>query len=1675
MTITTEIRILLLDTQKIIKDSLSKALREKYDIKILIIKSEDNFKKYISNYSNTVIISEINNKNLSGLSALEIRNQIASKIPFIFYSTESDSQVIIDCFRMGATDYVIKPNLDELITSIILSLTTKRKYKDEENFTALFDKDLIGLYRITPKGKIIYANAALVEMLGFESLDELKKRNLEGTDFKETNSRKSFIKRINKEGVIKNFETSWIRKNGEIIIVSESAQAVKDNKGKVLYFEGTIEDITQRKTIEQKLFESNDELDQFFKNNLDLLCIADFNGYFRKLNPEWKKTLGYPIKYLIGKKNLDFVHPDDIDSTLLQMSKLSKNLPVTNFINRYRCKDGSYRWIEWRSTKVGDRIYAAARDITKTINYQNKIFESEQKFKVLSENAPIGIFRTNKFGKTTYVNPKWCEISGLNFEQAMGDGWLKAVHPDDRTKLIKNWEKSVRLTSHSLAEYRFIHPDGKIVWVQGRAIPQKNGNGKIVGYIGTISDITEQKLITQKLIDSELKFRTLFQSSTDAIFLMRNDIFVECNEMTLEIFGCKSKNDIINRSPYQFSPELQPDGRKSYDKAIELINLAINGIQQKFYWKHKKLNGTLFDAEVSLNKIVLNKEIFIQAIVRDITEKKKAEFSLKTRLERIQLLNSLNLNLQELLDIKEIIKQSYEIIPKYLKIDRVSIFFYSPELNGLISEKYIGKTIDNNISDYQPVTIGISGKCFSECKTIVIDDCSKSDIIPKRFIEELNLKSVIAIPLKAFGKCFGVIRIDYTKNYHSFSEDEIEFYELLGLHIGTIIRNSQLYTELLKTAQELKESNERYFLTIDAAEQGIWDWNVLTNEVFYSPQWKKQIGFEDHELKNEFETWVEHLHPDEKENCLIAVQQYLQNPKKHFILEFRFRHKNGTYRWIHNKASSIIDDKGKVVRMFGAHTDITEQKLAQDAIQESEEQFRTLFNSAADAIFIADLKTGKIIDANESACKLLQLPKEKILSLHHTELHPSNVSNYSTSTFKLHIIQTEKSDIVTPVENFVIRADGKVVPVEIVASRIVCKGKECLMGIFRDITERKKAGTKILESERKLRSFLETSFEGVCASDAKDNITYVNPRMCELLGYSANELLGNNFADFIAPEYFNVYYEQHKAREKSQSTIYELQLVTKKGDHIYTLISASPILGQNGEYMGSLGMFTDITDLKVKEEILKNSERRFRSIWENSFDAMRLTNNEGIIIDVNESFCRLFKKSRKHIIGNPFYLLYSNQSEENFSEEYIKNFNSGNVKPSFEAKIDIWNGEVKWVSLSNSFISDEQGNKLLLSIFRDITENKRAEEEIRKLYRGIENSPAIVVITDKDGIIEYVNPKFYEITGYAPAEVIGQKPSIIKSGLTNPEIYKQLWETISAGNVWEGEFLNRKKNGTLYWESALISPVFDENGEIINYIGIKEDITDKKQLIEDLLNAKEKAEESNQLKSSFLANMSHELRTPLIGILGFSEILIEESPDTHIKEQAEIIFKSGKRLLQTLNFILDYSKLESERVEPHFEIIDVVSIIKEVINLHTPNANKNNISLNFISEFNHLPFYTDQKLINSIVNNLINNAIKFTEKGFVNVSISKKMINDQGYFVLIIEDSGIGISKEKQAIIWEPFRQISEGKARTFQGTGLGLTIIKKYIEILNGFIELESELGKGSKFTIFLPYSKKG
>ncbi len=553
--------------------------------------------------------------------------------------------------------------------------------------------------------------------------------------------------------------------------------------------------------------------------------------------------------------------------------------------------------------------------------------------------------------------------------------------------------------------------------------------------------------------------------------------------------------------------------------------------------------------------------------------------------------------------------------------------------------------------------------------------------------------------------------------------------------------------------------------------------------------------------------------------------------------------------------------------------------------------------------------------------------------------------------------------------------------------------------------------------------------------------------------YAKNKtLLGNNYN-------FRPYF---KEAIKGNSYIFIARGVTTYKRGIYY---SFPVYSKNKKYVKYVLVIKVPTD--EIDKILKYNNKIFNY-------KLGIVSPENIILSSSDDSLLYSKiKLNKRINLNHNYITL--KSDDIIISKYNKNYKIHKYSYYFHI-LKLNKNNWRMFIISDISFKDYVGFELLyliiLILFIGYTfyRMKRHNDtvKIRELSTAVEQTKASIVITDLEGKIEYVNKAFEEETGYKREEVIGKKTNILKSNYHHEEYYKKMWKTITSGKTWEGEFYNKRKDGTYYWERAIISPIRDEKNRIIKYIAIKDNITELKKIQKELEKAKERAEEANKLKSIFLSNMSHEIRTPLNAIIGFTNVLYENETDKEKKEKLEIIQQAGKHLLKIINDILDLSKIEAGNYltldEEEFSLKELINSIVAILKNE---AEKKRIELKAdISKECPDIFSGDPVRINQILMNLVGNAIKFTDKGGVYISCECKDNN----VIIKIKDTGIGIPKEKIKTVFAPFIQGDNYSSRRYGGTGLGLAISKKLVELMGGDISVTSELGKGSIFTIKLP-----
>lgn len=441
---------------------------------------------------------------------------------------------------------------------------------------------------------------------------------------------------------------------------------------------------------------------------------------------------------------------------------------------------------------------------------------------------------------------------------------------------------------------------------------------------------------------------------------------------------------------------------------------------------------------------------------------------------------------------------------------------------------------------------------------------------------------------------------------------------------------------------------------------------------------------------------------------------------------------------------------------------------------------------------------------------------------------------------------------------------------------------------------------------------------------------------------------------------------------------------------------------------------------------------------------------ETLHISFEDSIKYIHPEERKEVLDTYQHILSTGKSDNIIFRILL---NDNYVKK-------IW---VKWET-----VRDTKGDvRFIRGVVQDITERMEAEERILKLSHAVEHSPAIVYITDNEERIEYVNKKFTEVTGYEFEEVEGKRPSMWGSGYHGNDFYEEMLDTIYSGKEWTGEIKNRKKNGELFWQWTSISPLINADGDITHYVAVSLDITEKKEMTEDLIAAKKKAEESDKIKSEFLALISHEIRTPINVIKSYTDFIKEEA-DKELKEKMQFAFEgieeTTNRIIRSIELILNAAEIISGSYEAQKTLFNLESIIEEKYWEFKSKAENKGLKFNFASNTNETTIKADKYSITQMLIYLLENAVKFTNEGEVEIILYR---DDKKRLVLKIVDTGIGMHDSFLDRIFIPFSQEDTGLSRTFEGMGLGSTLIKHYAELNNAEIKIESVKDAGTTFEI--------
>jgi PAS domain S-box-containing protein len=619
----------------------------------------------------------------------------------------------------------------------------------------------------------------------------------------------------------------------------------------------------------------------------------------------------------------------------------------------------------------------------------------------------------------------------------------------------------------------------------------------------------------------------------------------------------------------------------------------------------------------------------------------------------------------------------------------------------------------------------------------------------------------------------------------------------------------------------------------------------------------------------------------------------------------------------------------------------------------------------------------------------------------------------------------------------------------------------------------------------------------VSIADAKGDIIYVNDKFCEISKYSREELMSQNHRIVKSgrqPD--GLFVGMWKLISQGKVWNGEILNRAKDGSYYWVDTTITPFKGVDGRIEKYVAIRFDITAAKKqKDEIETVTTELTRQVdCLNNAAIVSIADDKGDIIYVNDKFCEISKYSREELMGQNHRLLKSSRQPEGLFVGMWKLISMGKV----------WNGEILnkakdgsyyWVDTTITPFKGKDGQiEKYVAIRFDITNTKNQKNEIEAITTAIYKSN-MAVEYDLNGVVLQSNDIFRDVMGYQnEKEIIGKHDSIFQEkGSEHTEEYHRLWSNLKKGEFQEFEYKRITKLGDEVWIKGNYNPIFDTQGKPYKILKIATDITlAKKQALdlemqaqmlqqqqdemrkanEELDRKTKQLEISSKYKSEFLSNMSHELRTPLNSLLILAKDLADNKNNNLDVDQVEssgIIYKSGQDLLMLINEVLDLSKIEAGKMTLNVEPLLVKELCNSLRQNFKHHTDKKGISLDIVLNAD-VPqmIRTDALRLNQVLKNLLSNAIKFTDSGGIKVNVS---VGSPGRIRIDVTDSGIGIAKEKQMLIFEAFQQADGSTARKYGGTGLGLSISRDLVKLLEGELTLTSDVGEGSTFTVTLPF----
>lgn len=813
---------------------------------------------------------------------------------------------------------------------------------------------------------------------------------------------------------------------------------------------------------------------------------------------------------------------------------------------------------------------------------------------------------------------------------------------------------------------------------------------------------------------------------------------------------------------------------------------------------------------------------------------------------------------------------------------------------------------------------------------------------------------------------------------------------------------------------------------------------------------------------------VKHLiHPEDRERLLHIMREGFGGKRVYPKHEFRGVRKDKSIYWLEVLVSAMNYNGKPALQVV--QLDVSEKKKAEDEASSVENKYITLVEQSIIGVYV--ISGGIFSYVNPRFADIFGYEPEEIIDKvpPRSLIYPEDLEMVQENLRKR--IEGEVESLHYEFRG--VRKDKKIITVEVHGSKTVLNGQPAVIGMIQDITERKETEAKLyLQS-----SALSSAANGIMITDKNGSIVYANPAVTKLTGYKFEELMGENPKILRSGKHNKNFYNKLWKTIKA-GNVWDGEIINKRkdGTEYIERQTITPVKGDTSEIEYFVAIKSDVTEKKKTEDALRESEEKLRNVIEHSNEMFYIHDTEHILKYVSPQAEEILGYSPKKLLVKWTSLTTDNLINKKgfkITEEAIK---TGKKQDEYLLELKRKDGKKIFVQIAESPLKDEYGKVTgIAGALRDVTEKLKTEKALKESeerFRGLyENALLGIYRTAPSGKILLANPALLKLLGYETLEEFkGIDASLAL--YEKPSTRNLFREIINNSEEIQGfETIAKKKDGTKFYIRESARAIKDEEGNIQFYEGIIEDITNQKEAEQKLIEAKETAESSDRVKTEFLAQMSHEIRTPINVILSFSNLIRDEVRgliSQELSNSFSIIDSASRRMIRTIDLILNMSQLQTGAYKLKKTRLDIYQdILTQLYPEFSGLAHEKDLKLVINKKVEDPIIYVDEYSVRQIFDNLIHNAIKYTAKGGIELSIENDSDNS---IVVTVSDTGIGISEEYQPNLFKPFTQEEHGYTRKYEGNGLGLALVKRYCELNNVDIKVESKKGEGTKFILGFP-----